>query len=81
MLDRIKKGQQGDLKLLKMIKKVEEGTTQDFTAKDGILKFRNRLCVPNHQQLKKEFLKESHDSVLSTHPGSTKMHRHLKSYY
>ena len=64
-----------------MIKKVEEGTTQDFTIKDGILKFRNRLMVPNHIELKKELLKESHDSVLTTHLGSTKMYRDLRSYW
>jgi len=64
-----------------MIKKVEEGTTQDFTIKDGILKFRNRLCAPNHPELKNELLKDSHDSVLSTHTGSSKMYRDIKSYH
>jgi len=64
-----------------MIKKVEEGTTQDFIVKGGILKFRNRLRVPNHPELKTELLKELHNSVLSTDPRSSKMYRDLKSYY
>ena len=81
IVERIKEGQQDDLELRKTIKKVEEGSVQDFTIKDGILKFRNRLRVPNHPEMKKELLKESHDSVLTTHPGSTKMYQDLKSYY
>ena len=81
IVDKIKEGQQGDLELVKVIEKVEEGTTQDFTVTDGILKFRNRLNVPNHPEFKKELSKESNDSVLSTYPGSSKMYRDLKSYY
>jgi len=73
IVDKIKEGQQGDLEMARMIKKVEEGTIHDFTIKDGVLKFRNRLCLPSHPGLKNEFLKHSHDSALSTHPGSTKM--------
>ena len=61
-----------------MIKKVEEGSIQDFAIKNGVLRFRNRLYVPNDSGLKKELLKESHDSRLTIHPGSTKMYRDLK---
>jgi len=81
IVEKIKQGQQDDLELRKMIKKVEEGSVQDFTIKDGVLKFRNYLCVPKHPEFKKELLKESYDSTLTTHPGSTKMYRDLKSHY
>jgi len=64
-----------------MIQKAEEGNTLDFTVQEGILKFRNRLCVPKNPELKRELLKELHDSTLSTHPGSTKMYQDLKSHY
>ena len=37
--------------------------------------------MPKNVELKKELLNESHDSTLSTHLGSTKMYRDLKSYY
>jgi len=80
-VERIKQGQQDDSELRKMIQKVEEGPIPEFTIKDGILKFRNRLCVPNNPELRKELLKESHDSVLTTHPGSTKMYQDLKSHF
>jgi len=81
IVDKIKKGQQDDLELRKMMEKVEEGSAQDFTLNDGILKFKNCLCVPNVPELRTELLNESHDSVLTTHPGSTKMYRDLKSHY
>ena len=64
-----------------MIKKVGEGSIQDFAIKNRVLRFRNRLYVPNDSGLKKELLKESHDSTLTTHPRSTKMYRDLKLYY
>jgi len=74
IVDKIKMKQRDDPKLVKVIQKTKEGTALDFTIKDGILKFRNRLYVPNHPELKGELLKESNDPTLSTHPGSTKMY-------
>jgi len=66
---------------VKLSKKVEEGTTQDFTVEEGVLRFRDRLYVLKNVELSKELLKESHDSTLSTHLGTTKMYYELKSYY
>ena len=81
IVERIKQGQQDDSELRKMMKKVEEGSVPELTIKDGILKFRNRLCVPKNPELRKELLKESHDSMLTTHSGSTKMYWDLKSHF
>jgi len=81
IVDKIKEGQQKDPELLKLSKKVEEGSTMNFTLKEGLLRYRGRLCVPKIDELRKELLKESHESTLSTHPGSTKMYPDLKSHY
>ena len=81
IVDKIKEGQREDPELVKLSKKVEEGTTHGFTVKEGLLRFRNHLYVPKNVELRKELLKESHDSTLTTHPGSTKMYLDLKSYY
>jgi len=62
IVEKIKKHQQNDLELVKLVEKVEEGSNQDFLLKDEVLRFRNRLCVPNDPELKKELLKESHDT-------------------
>jgi len=46
-----------------------------------VLWFWNRLCVPSNPELKKEMLKESHDSAIATHLGSKKMYQDLKPHY
>ena len=81
LVDKIKERQQGDPELMTIIKKVEEGSVQDFIIKDGVLRFGNRLCVPNDAGSQKELLMESHDSTLTAHPRSTKRRRDLKPYY
>ena len=45
---------------------------------DGILKFRERWCVPDDTELKEEILREAHRSNYSIHPGSTKMYQNLR---
>jgi len=81
IVDKIEEGQQKDPELVKLSQKVEEGSTPDFTLKEGVLRYRGRLCVPKIDELRKEWLKESHESTLLIHPGSTKMYRGLKSLY
>jgi len=49
--------------------------------KDGILRFRERVCVPRNRVLRKMLLDEGHKSRLSIHPGMTKMHKDLKSTF
>jgi len=81
LVERIKQEQQDDVELRKMMERGKEESVPEFTTNDGILRFGNRLCVPNNSELRKELLKESHDSMLTTHPGSTKMYRDLKSHF
>ena len=78
-MDKIKEGQQKDSELVKLSQKVVGESIPEFTLKEGVLRFRGRLCVPKIDKLREELLKESHKSTLSTHPGSTKMYHDLKS--
>ena len=41
---------------------------------DGILRFRDRVCVPGNWRLRKQIMEERHKSRLSIHPGMTKMY-------
>ena len=66
IIDKIKAGQRDDPEVSKLIQKVKAGNAPEFSYQDGILKFRNRLYVPNHPNLKRELLKESHESLFST---------------
>jgi len=80
-VDRIKERWKEDPKLLKFCKRVEEGKGQEFSLKNKVLWFRDRLCVPNIPELNKELLKEAHDLTLVTHRGSIKMCQDLKRHY
>ena len=58
------------------------GKETEFTVKeDGFLYYRDRVCVPNVDELKKSILKEAHSGSLAMHPGSTKMYQDLKTSY
>ena len=48
---------------------------------DGVLRFVNRLCVPNDFALKKEIMEEAHRTPYSVHLGSTKMYRDIQETY
>jgi len=46
---------------VKLSQKVEGEFTPEFTLKEGVLRFRGRLCVPKIDKLREELLKESHE--------------------
>ena len=48
---------------------------------DGILYYRDRVCVPNDDELKKSILEEAHSGSFAMHPGSTNMYQDLKTSY
>jgi hypothetical protein len=44
----------------------------------GVVKYKNRLVVPNNNELRRKILDEAHQSKLSIHPGSNKMYHDLR---
>ncbi|KAI3681176.1 hypothetical protein L6452_35961 [Arctium lappa] len=82
LISRIKAAQQNDGELWTIHDQIQNGTNSEFRIDDnGILWFRDRLCVPNDNELKEAVLKEAHDSPFSIHPGMTKMYRDLKQTF
>ena len=45
------------------------------------LKFKDRMCVPNNEEIKKMIIEEAHKSKLSMHLSTTKMYQDLKKNY
>jgi len=45
------------------------------------LRFQNRLCVPNKEELKRRILEEVHNTRYSVHPEGTKMYRDLRQSF
>ncbi|CAL5400001.1 unnamed protein product [Camellia sinensis] len=76
------KARQWEDKLLKK-RYEEQGSTldPDFIISNGILKFRNRICIPDIPELKKKILEKAHNSRFAVHPGNTKMYHDLKEHY
>jgi len=82
ILEEIKKGQKKDLELVDRVVLVNQGKGVDFRLdQNGVLMFRDRVCVPDVPKLKKRILDEGHRSSLSIHPGATKMYQDLKKLF
>ena len=61
---------------------LESGKVNDFSvSRNGMLKFKERICVPIDEELKREILTEAHNTLYSVHPGTTKMFNDLKRHY
>lgn len=72
-LNEIKKSQKLDVALVDLLSSVNQGEGKDFRVdKDAILKFWNRVCVPDMSKHKKIILEESYRTNLSIHPRATK---------
>ena len=48
---------------------------------DDTLKFKNRLCIPHAGGLRRELLKDFHNSRFTIHPRGTKMYGDMKQLY
>lgn len=57
-----------------MVKKdVEQGVKSEFSIHhDGLLRFKNRVCIPSNTELKSEIIKEAHNSEFHNTPGQHK---------
>jgi hypothetical protein len=59
---------------------IQDNKTNDFSEDgQGILWLGKRICVPNLKHIKELILRETHDSVYSNHPESTKIYKDLKT--
>ena len=82
LIDEIKAAQEKDSNLQKIRAVVEAGVEHKFKVhKDGSLRFDNRVCVPNDEELKRKILKEAHSTSYIVHLESTKMYRDLKGKF
>jgi hypothetical protein len=71
----IKEGQKGDEKINKMRQLISEGKSKDFREDaEGVIWFKERLCVPNIKSIQELILKEAHETAYSIHPESEKMY-------
>jgi hypothetical protein len=75
----IKEAQKNDEKINKIRQLILEGRGKDFREDaEGVVWFKDRLCIPNVQSIRELILKEAHDTAYSIHPRSKKMYQDLK---
>jgi hypothetical protein len=61
---------------------IKEEKSPGFTEDDeGVLWYKERICVPDVKELKDKILREAHESAYSLHPGGNKMNHDLKATY
>jgi len=81
-LDEVRVEQGKDQGLHQIISELGTKKRKDFKMdRDGILRFRERVCVPSSRVLRKMLLDEGHKSRLSIHSGVTKMYKDLKATF
>ncbi|WVZ97852.1 LOW QUALITY PROTEIN: hypothetical protein U9M48_043361 [Paspalum notatum var. saurae] len=79
---KIREHQKDDEKLLEIRELLKLGKAPHFREDEqGTLWYKNRICVPNVDSIKKLILSEAHDTAYSIHPGSTKMYYDLKERF
>jgi len=82
ILEEFKNGQKEYLELVDRVVFVNQGKGVDFKLdENGVLMFRDRVCVPDVLELKQRILEEGHRSSLSIHPRATKMYQDLKRLF
>ncbi|WVZ52135.1 hypothetical protein U9M48_003223 [Paspalum notatum var. saurae] len=78
----IREHQKNDEKLQEIRELLKSGKAPHFREDEqGTLWYKNRICVPNVDSIKKLILSEAHDTTYSIHPGSTKMYYDLKERF
>ena len=78
----IRQYQKEDEKLQEIRELLKKGKAPHFREDDqGTLWYKNRICVPDVNDLRKLILSEAHDTAYSIHPGSTKMYYDLKERF
>ena len=71
--------QKNDVKLQQSVHFVRNGDNDDYSIeKDGGLLYKNKLCVPNVQELKTKLMYESHNTILTMNLRGNKMYQDLK---
>jgi hypothetical protein len=78
----IKEAQKNDERINEIRQLILEGRGKDFREDaEGVVWFKDRLCVPNVQSIRELILKEAHETAYSIDPGSEKMYQDLKKKF
>ncbi|WVZ93667.1 hypothetical protein U9M48_039632 [Paspalum notatum var. saurae] len=78
----IRKHQKTDEKIQEIREQIKVGKAPHFREDEqGIVWYKNRICILELDSIRKLILSEAHDTAYSIHPGSTKMYHDLKERF
>ena len=78
-LNRVLEAQKKDEKNFSIINQIGNYKETEFTVNEnGVLYYKDRVCVSDCNDLRKSILEEAHSGSFSIHPDSTKMYRDLR---
>jgi hypothetical protein len=78
----IGKGQKDDEKIDEIQQLIIDGKGKDFREDaEGVVWFKDRLCVPDIKSIRELVLKEAHETSYFIHPSSEKMYQDLKKRF
>ena len=79
LLNRVLEAQKKDEKIAAIVSQIGNDKEIEFTVnEDRVLYYKDQVCVPDGNDLRKYILEEAHSGSFSIHPDSTKMYQDLK---
>ena len=82
LLNRMLEAQKSAVKIYAIVSQNRYGKEIEFSVNgDGFLYYRDRVIVPNDDELKKSILEKAHSGSFAMHPGNTKMYHDLQTSY
>jgi hypothetical protein len=79
--ERICEAQKSDAVIIGIRERIVKNNDPDFEDRDGVLRYRSRICVPGDGGIKELILAEAHTTPYTIHPGGTKMYQDIKKVY
>jgi hypothetical protein len=82
LVQEIQKGQVEDEKIQEIKHNIKKEKSSSFSEdEEGVLWYKERICVANIKELKDKILLKAHESAYSIHPGANKIYHDLKATY
>ena len=79
LLNRVLEAQKKDEKIAAIVSQIGNDKETEFTMNEnGVLYYKDWVCVPDGNDLRKSILEEAHSGSLAINLGSTKMYQYLK---
>ena len=79
LLNRVLEAQNKDKKIAAIVSQIGDGKEIEFIVnEDGVLYYKDWVCGPDNNDLRKAILEEAHSGSFAIHPGSIKMYQDLK---